>query len=148
MSGAPTSAGGLPNHRSSVYNNDMTKQAMQEPTFLILTALAGGAQHGYGIMTDVTRISDGRVKLRAGTLYAALDRLLGDGIVGVDREEIAGGRLRRYYRLTPAGAELLAAEAARLRRNARVATARLRKLRIGGAQDGGALLAGGAARTG
>ncbi len=123
----------------------MTKQAMQEPTFLILTALAGGAQHGYGIMTDVTRISDGRVKLRAGTLYAALDRLLGDGIVGVDREEIAGGRLRRYYRLTPAGAELLAAEAARLSANARIATARLRKLRIGGAQAGGAILAGGAA---
>ena len=123
----------------------MTKQAMQEPTFLILTALAGGAQHGYGIMTDVTRISDGRVKLRAGTLYAALDRLLGDGIVGVDREEIAGGRLRRYYRLTPAGAELLAAEAARLSANARIATARLRKLRIGGAQAGGAILDGGAA---
>ncbi|HEX9516373.1 MAG TPA: helix-turn-helix transcriptional regulator [Streptosporangiaceae bacterium] len=123
----------------------MTKQAMQEPTFLILTALAGGAQHGYGIMTDVTRISDGRVKLRAGTLYAALDRLLGDGIVGVDREEIAGGRLRRYYRLTPAGAELLAAEAARLSANARIATARLRKLRTGGAQAGGAILDGGAA---
>jgi len=118
---------------------------MQEPTFLILTALAGGAQHGYGIMTDVTRISDGRVKLRAGTLYAALDRLLGDGIVGVDREEIAGGRLRRYYRLTPAGAELLAAEAARLSANARIATARLRKLRTGGAQAGGAILDGGAA---
>ncbi len=138
-------ASALPNNRSSVYDADMTKQAMQEPTFLILTALAGGAQHGYGIMTDVTRISDGRVKLRAGTLYAALDRLLGDGIVGVDREEIAGGRLRRYYRLTPAGAELLAAEAARLSANARIATARLRKLRIGGAQAGGAILAGGAA---
>ncbi len=123
----------------------MTKQAMQEPTFLILTALAGGAQHGYGIMTDVTRISDGRVKLRAGTLYAALDRLLGDGIVGVDREEIAAGRLRRYYRLTPAGAELLAAEAARLSANARIATVRLRKLHAGGAHADGAALAGGAA---
>ena len=120
-------------------------QAMQEPTFLIMTALAGGAQHGYGIMTDVARISQDRVKLRAGTLYAALDRLLGDGIVGVDREEIAAGRLRRYYRLTPAGADLLAAEAARLSANATVAAARLRNLRIGGAQADGAILAGGAA---
>ncbi len=123
----------------------MTKQAMQEPTFLILTALAGGTQHGYGIMTDVARISQDRVKLRAGTLYAALDRLLGDGIVGVDREEIAAGRLRRYYRLTPAGADLLAAEAARLSANATVAAARLRKLRTAGAQADGAMLAGGAA---
>ncbi len=123
----------------------MTRQAIQEPTFLILTALADGAQHGYGIMTDVAGISGGRVKLRAGTLYAALDRLLGDGIVGVDREEIAAGRLRRYYRLTPAGAELLAAEAARLSANARIATVRLRKLHAGGAHADGAALAGGAA---
>ena len=48
---------------------------MQEPTFLILTSLAAGPQHGYGIMTDVAQISEGRVRLRAGTLYAALDRL-------------------------------------------------------------------------
>ena len=53
----------------------MNDRPLQEPTFLLLTALAEGPQHGYGIMTDVDRISDGRVKLRAGTLYAALDRL-------------------------------------------------------------------------
>ncbi len=48
---------------------------MQEPTYLFLASLAAGPQHGYGIMTDVTQISEGRVRLRAGTLYAALDRL-------------------------------------------------------------------------
>ncbi|HEY3905605.1 MAG TPA: helix-turn-helix transcriptional regulator [Streptosporangiaceae bacterium] len=53
----------------------MTRSSIQEPTFLILTALAAGPQHGYGIMTDVAQISGDRVKLRAGTLYAALDRL-------------------------------------------------------------------------
>jgi DNA-binding PadR family transcriptional regulator len=106
----------------------MTNQAMQEPTFLILTALAAGAQHGYGIMTDVGRISGDRVRLRAGTLYAALDRLRGDGLVEADREEIVDGRLRRYYRLTPSGADALAAETARMRSNAAVATRRLRKL--------------------
>ena len=74
---------------------------MQEPSFLILTSLAAGPQHGYGIMTDVAQISDGRVKLRAGTLYAALDRLSTDGLAEADREEVADGRLRRYYRLTP-----------------------------------------------
>jgi DNA-binding PadR family transcriptional regulator len=118
---------------------------MQEPTFLILTALAAGPQHGYGIMTEVASISEDRVKLRAGTLYAALDRLLGDGVVGVVREEVVDGRLRRYYRLTPAGAELLAAEVARLSANTRVAAQRLRKLRHGAVPAGGAALAGGAA---
>ena len=78
----------------------MKDNALQEPTFLILTALAAGAQHGYGIMTDVADISAGRVRLRAGTLYAALDRLTGESLVEADREEVVDGRLRRYYRLT------------------------------------------------
>jgi DNA-binding PadR family transcriptional regulator len=103
----------------------MTSRAMQEATFLILTALAAGSQHGYGIITDVQAISGGRVLLKAGTLYAALERLRADKLVEVDREEIVDSRLRRYYRLTAAGADLLAAEAARLQANARVAMSRL-----------------------
>ncbi len=99
---------------------------MQEATFLILTALAAGSQHGYGIITDVSSISDGRVRLRAGTLYAALDRLRADGLIAVDREEVVENRLRRYYRLTPKGSELLAAEAARLQSNAATALSRLK----------------------
>lgn len=70
-------------------------------------------------------ISGGRVKLRAGTLYTALDRLSDDGLVTVDREEIVDSRLRRYYRLTPAGSERLAEEAERLRSNALAAMMRL-----------------------
>jgi DNA-binding PadR family transcriptional regulator len=104
----------------------MTERAMQEATFLILTALADGSQHGYGIIADVQEISGGRVRLRAGTLYTALDRLRADGLIGVDREEIVAGRLRRYYRLTPEGASRLAAEAARLQANARAALLRLK----------------------
>lgn len=98
---------------------------MQEATFLILTALAAGSQHGYGIITDVEQISKRRVKLRAGTLYTALDRLRVDGLIEVDREEIVDSRLRRYYRLTPKGGERLTDEAERLRANVRVAIARL-----------------------
>jgi DNA-binding PadR family transcriptional regulator len=101
---------------------------MQEPTFLILTALAGRAQHGYGIMSDVERISDARVRLRAGTLYAALDRLRSDGLVAADREEVVDGRLRRYYRLTDEGAARLTAEVDRLRQRAEVAGRRLAAL--------------------
>ena len=98
---------------------------MQEATFLILTALAAGSQHGYGIITDVEQISKGRVRLRAGTLYTALERLRTDKLIEVDREEIVESRLRRYYRLTPTGAERLAEEADRLRSNADVAMSRL-----------------------
>ena len=100
---------------------------MQEATFLILTALAAGTQHGYGIISDVAEISDGRVKLLAGTLYTALDRLRADGLIGVDREEIVDNRLRRYYRLTPEGEKRLAAEAVRLQTHA---TAALRRLKV------------------
>ncbi|MFI6735630.1 PadR family transcriptional regulator [Nonomuraea sp. NPDC050451] len=90
-----------------------------------MTALAAGPQHGYGIITDIVRISGKRARLRAGTLYAALDRLQAEGLVAADREEIVDGRARRYYRLTPDGELRLAAEAERLRHNADTATARL-----------------------
>ena len=105
---------------------DLAKRTMQEATFLILTALAAGSQHGYGIITDVRTISAGRVQLKAGTLYSALERLRPDKLIEVDREEIVDSRLRRYYRLTSAGGALLAAEAERLQANAHVAMSRLK----------------------
>ena len=98
---------------------------MQEATFMILTALANGSQHGYGIIIDVQEISDGRLRLRPGTLYSALDRLCANQLIEVDREEIVDGRLRRYYRLTPTGAKRLSAEAARLQAHATAALTRL-----------------------
>ncbi len=112
----------------------MSSGLRQESTLLILTALAAGAQHGYGIMADVADISGGRVRLRAGALYASLDRLAAERLVEADREEIVEGRLRRYYRLTPAGGRRLEAEAGRLRASAAVATLRLGRARypIGG----------------
>jgi DNA-binding PadR family transcriptional regulator len=106
----------------------MSESSLREPTFLILTALAAGAQHGYGIMTDVAEISGGRVRLRAGSLYAALNRLVVEGLIEFEREEIVAARLRRYYRLTPPGAQRLAAEVDRLSRNTAVAAQRLRLL--------------------
>ena len=104
----------------------LTVVAMQEPTFFILTALAEEPRHGYGIMRAVADLSDGRIKLRAGTLYAALDRLAAEGLLAVDREEAVDGRLRRYYRLTRHGVGALGAEVERLRTNADLAAARIR----------------------
>lgn len=100
---------------------------MQEPTFFILTAIAEEPRHGYGVMQAVEQLSDGRVRLRAGTLYAALDRLTVEGLLEVDHEEAVEGRLRRYYRLTDSGVAALGAEVDRMRSAASVAAARLRR---------------------
>jgi DNA-binding PadR family transcriptional regulator len=112
----------------------VSKRPLREPTFLILTALAQHPQHGYGIMTDVERMTGGRVKLRPGTLYAALERVVAEGLVEADREEVVDGRLRRYYRLTPPGSGRLAAEVVRLQHSASVAA---RRLRLGAQETGG-----------
>ena len=98
---------------------------MQEPTFLILTALATGPKHGYGVTQEVAELSEGTVVLRAGTLYGALDRLVEQELILVDRQEVVDGRLRRYYRLTDAGASRLAERARRLRKHAEAAESRL-----------------------
>src|SRR5688572_28206851 len=112
---------------------------MQEPTFLILTALAAEPLHGYGVIRAVDTMSSGDVVLRPGTLYGALDRLTEQGLVEVDREQAVGGRLRRYYRLTDSGAAALTVQIERLRRHAGAAETQLRKhggpavARLGGA---------------
>jgi PadR family transcriptional regulator PadR len=102
---------------------------MTEPAFFILAALADAPRHGYGIVGEVDRLSEGRVRLKVGTLYGVLDRLVGDGLVELDREEVAQGRLRRYFKLTDSGGRSLAGEADRQAANARVATERLRSWR-------------------
>ncbi|MFE7976902.1 PadR family transcriptional regulator [Streptomyces shenzhenensis] len=112
-------------YRLPVYAACVTHQPLREPTLLILTALAGRPQHGYSLMQDVDAISQGRVRLRAGTLYGALDRLLKEELVRVEEEAVVEGRLRRTYALTEAGSQVLAAEAERLRSTADEATRRL-----------------------
>jgi len=101
------------------------RDPLREPTFLILAALAPQALHGYAIIGEVADLSDGRMTLRPGTLYGALDRLAEERLLEPDREEMVDGRLRRYYRLTDEGAAVLEHEAARLQRNADAARRRL-----------------------
>jgi PadR family transcriptional regulator len=102
---------------------------LREPTFFVLTALLPGPLHGYGIIKAVEEMSGGRVSLRAGTLYAALERLENAGCVVLDREETEGGPPRRYYRLTPAGVALLEAEERRLAENAKLVREGLQQVR-------------------
>lgn len=113
-----------------------------EQVFLILTALADEPLHGYGIVQEVAELTDGRTRLKVGTLYGALDRLSAEGLLTLDREEIESGRLRRYYRLTDTGAAALAEDAERM---AAIAQAATHRLRARGTAIGGASAVGGAA---
>jgi DNA-binding PadR family transcriptional regulator len=88
---------------------------MREPTYYILTTLLDGPLHGYGIIKRTEELSDGRIRLAAGTLYGALDRLLDEKQIEVDGEEQVNGRLRRYYRLTDVGRASHAGEVTRMK---------------------------------
>ncbi len=100
----------LPMHRQPMYTG-----VMREPTYFILVSLAKEPLHGYGVAKRAEELSGGGVRIGAGTLYGALDRLVSEGLVVVDREEIVEGRPRRYYRLTDAGSSAVAEEVVRMR---------------------------------
>ncbi|MGD1096394.1 MAG: PadR family transcriptional regulator [Bryobacteraceae bacterium] len=84
-------------------------------TLHILLALAEEDRHGYGIMKEVDRQSEGRYKLGPGTLYDNLQKLLDHAIVDeVQRSPAGGDPRRRYYRLSSLGRRVLSAEVSRL----------------------------------
>ena len=77
-------------------------------------------------MRRAAELSDGRVRLSTGTLYALLDRALAESLVVAGDPYVEGGRQRRDYTLTPAGRLVLAEEADRLARAAKTVSGRLR----------------------
>lgn len=84
---------------------------------LILFSLATEERHGYGIVKDVERTSQGQVKLDPANLYRSIKRMLGQGLVeeAAPRPSVdADGERRRYYRITPLGLEVVRLEAGRL----------------------------------
>ena len=92
----------------------ITAMPVKPVDYLVLLALHERERHGYGIVKDVERISDGAVRLVPGNLYAVIARMVDGGLV---REAPArdGDPRRRHYRLTAAGKRLLTAESRRLR---------------------------------
>ncbi|MDI6102173.1 helix-turn-helix transcriptional regulator [Actinoplanes sp. NEAU-A12] len=62
--------------------------APRKPSCFVLAALLDGRLHGYAVVKRVQELSDGRVKLAAGSLYSVIDRLLGEGLLVADGEEI------------------------------------------------------------
>jgi len=93
---------------------------MREPTYFTLAALLDGPLHGYAIVKRAEQLSEGAVRMTAGTLYGALERLSREGLVAEEGQEIVAGRARRYYRLTDAGRTALEDEARRMQRAAAV----------------------------
>ena len=93
----------------------------------ILLSLAGEERHGYAIMQEVARQSEGRYKLGPGTLYDNLQKLMKERLVEEVENTAAGAESRRrYYRLTKNGKRVLSVEMARLE-----AAIREAKLRLG-----------------
>jgi PadR family transcriptional regulator, regulatory protein PadR len=76
---------------------------MRRPTYFVLASMLSGPLHGTAIIERTAEMSDGRVRLPAGTLYSALDRLMAEGLVRRASEETIGSRIRRRYALTPSG---------------------------------------------
>src|SRR5260370_16732651 len=85
--------------------------------FHIMLSLAGGEQHGYGIMQEVLNRTTGKVRLWPATLYGSIKRLIEAELIEESDErpapELDDAR-RRYYRLTPLGKRVLDAECDRL----------------------------------
>ena len=84
--------------------------------FHVLLALAGNDLHGYAILKEVELRTGGKVRLSTGTLYGIIKRLLNDGLIVELRSRPADSddERRRYYRLTPPGRQVAAAEAERM----------------------------------
>ena len=100
----------------------------------ILLALVDGEAHGYAMMRSVEERSGGSTRLGPGTLYAALKRLLGAGLIeesegrrGAERDDAR----RRYYRLSAFGSRVLSAELDRLSALVRNGRRRLRASALG-----------------
>jgi len=85
--------------------------------FHILLALADGERHGYAIMQEVTKTTEGRIKMGPGTLYGTIKRLLEARLVQETDERpdpSLDDERRRYYQLTGLGRRVVKAEAERL----------------------------------
>ena len=103
---------------------DAESTPLSAQVFHILLALTDGAAHGYALMQEVERVTEGAVRLGPGTLYGAIRRLREEGLIEETRERAGAEDGRRYYRLTPRGRRVLVREAERLSRLVEAARAR------------------------
>jgi DNA-binding PadR family transcriptional regulator len=120
-------------------SESIKSRPLSSATLHILLALAGGNLHGYGIIKEVTRNSDGHYRLGPGTLYDNLKKLMDAGLVADAATSSSSKRKpvsskeddRRFYTLTKDGKNALAAEVDRLQSVVREAKLRLQEARTG-----------------
>jgi DNA-binding PadR family transcriptional regulator len=96
--------------------------------FQVLVALADGEKHGYGVIKEVARRTDGKVRLRAATLYTVIRRFVDDGFIqesSARPDPSLDDERRRYYRLTDRGRAVAVAEARRMAETLAQARAKL-----------------------
>lgn len=84
---------------------------MTETGFYILYCLQE-PMHGYNIVQQVLRLTDGEIRISPGTMYGSLSKMERDGVICFVREE----EKRKIYRITELGREVLALEMRRIRR--------------------------------
>ena len=95
--------------------------------FHVLIALADGEKHGYAVIKEVARRTDGAIRLSAGTLYTLIRRFVQEGVIAESAERpdpALDDERRRYYRLTEFGREVARAEAARMESTLNMARAK------------------------
>lgn len=100
----------------------------------LLLALADEERHGYGLVQEIAKRTNGLVRLEPGNLYRVIKRLLADGLVEEASRRPApdlAAERRRYYRLTPLGGRVAAAELHRMRALLASAPARALVRRLG-----------------
>jgi DNA-binding PadR family transcriptional regulator len=96
--------------------------------FQVLVALADGEKHGYAVIKEVARRTDGQVRLRAATLYSVIRRFVDDGLIAESDarpDPALDDERRRYYRLTDRGRAVALAETRRMAETLAQARAKL-----------------------
>jgi DNA-binding PadR family transcriptional regulator len=92
---------------------------LKQSIYRVLLAIPDGESlHGYAIMQAVSEMTQGRDTILPGTLYAALARMVDEGLVETQEapdDDPSGGPARRYYRRTSFGRAVARAESERLR---------------------------------
>jgi DNA-binding PadR family transcriptional regulator len=111
-------------------HDDIKAKALTEAVVLILAALAPQPRHGYALMRDIERLSEGRISMSTGTLYGALRRLLGDGWIERFKQDDTS-RDKQAYALTGAGRNRLKAELDRLNQLVRVGNLQIEAKDVG-----------------
>ena len=94
-------------------------EPLTESYFFILLCLYRGPNHGYGIMQQTLKLSNGKVRIGSGTMYGATSQMMKKG--WIEECPADGFDRKRQYRLTEAGRRVLLEEVERLRHMVRTA---------------------------